>query len=98
MSRPYCLALLVENELALPGDLQPVERAMMFVADLVLALEQGVAGQGSHRQRNPVETGGGIVGTADVIAKIVGIVGVNLDRSLYCTGRLARRSDISFIT
>nr|WP_292237013.1 hypothetical protein [Mesorhizobium sp.] len=51
---------------------------MMLDADLVLALEQRVAGQGPHGQRKPIETSRIVVGTADAIAKVTGIVRVHL--------------------
>src|SRR6185295_6177088 len=83
--------LLVEDELALTGDLEPVERAMVLDADLVLALEQRVGRQGPHRQRHPVEAGRRLLGTADAVTEVIGIVGVHFCLSLSCAGRLARR-------
>ncbi|MER9790829.1 hypothetical protein NKJ02_06695 [Mesorhizobium sp. M0213] len=50
---------------------------MMLDADLVLTLEQRVAGQRSHGRLDPVETDGIFVGTADAIAKVAGIVRVH---------------------
>jgi hypothetical protein len=83
-----CLAVssLVEDELALAGDLQPIERAVVLDADLVLALEQRVRGQGPHRQRHPIETSRIVFGTADAIAEVIGIVRVHLVRSLSVPG------------
>jgi hypothetical protein len=51
---------------------------MVLDADLVLALEQRVAGERPHRHWDPIETNGGVVGTADAIAKIIGIMRVHL--------------------
>src|SRR5690606_7459169 len=52
---PLPRSLLVEDELALAGDLQAIQGAVMLNADLVLALEQGIGRQGTHRKRKPLD-------------------------------------------
>src|SRR5690606_28591316 len=65
--------LLVQDQLALTGDLESVERTVMLDADLVLALEQAVGRKrpdGKWRALDPHRNR--LVRAADAIAEVVG--------------------------
>jgi hypothetical protein len=71
--------LFVEDQLALPGDFQPVERPLVFDADLVLAPKQRRAvqrSQGHGLMRTQVGIGAVPSGDNEVVAGVAMVHGV----------------------